>query len=131
MGDDIACTCDVGVEHTGEEYWLRCIVAAKQFRVDAVPTRTAGRQDGDQPRRGDIRVRLKIIRNELIKNVGKFRPCMFSKLRILFKRIVAAESLSWSTPLRLLLDLCCQSASSSSVERVEMVVVDSAAPAGP
>ena len=39
-----------------------------KFRVDAVPTRTAGRQDGDQPRRGDIRVR---IRNELIKNVGK------------------------------------------------------------
>ena len=35
-----------------------------------------------------VRVRLKIIRNELIKNVGKFQSCMVSKLRIIFKRIV-------------------------------------------
>ena len=33
-------------------------------------------------------MRLKIIRNELIKNVGKFQSCMVSKLRIIFKRIV-------------------------------------------
>ena len=36
----------------------------------------------------NIRVRLNIIRNELIKNVGKFQSCMISKLRIIFKRIV-------------------------------------------
>ena len=42
--------------------------------------------------RSRIRVRLKIIRNELIKNVGKFQSCMFSKLRIIFKRIVVARS---------------------------------------
>ena len=35
-----------------------------------------------------VRVRLNIIRNDLIKNVGKFQSCMFSKLRIIFKRIV-------------------------------------------
>ena len=35
-----------------------------------------------------IRVRLKIIGNDLIKNVGKFHSCMVSKLRIIFKRIV-------------------------------------------
>eukprot|EP01048_Picozoa_sp_COSAG05_P007272 COSAG05_NODE_508_length_9135_cov_30.269780_8_plen_59_part_00 len=38
-----------------------------------------------------IRVRLNIIRNELIKSVGKFQSCMFSKLRIIFKRIVGGS----------------------------------------
>ena len=33
-----------------------------------------------------VRVRLKIIRNELIKNVCKCQSCMVSTLRILFKR---------------------------------------------
>ena len=31
-------------------------------------------------------MRLKIIRNELIKKVGKCQSCMVSKLRIIFKR---------------------------------------------
>ena len=42
--------------------------------------------------RSRIRVRLKIIRNELIKNVGKFQLCMVSKLRIIFERIVLGSS---------------------------------------
>ena len=33
-----------------------------------------------------VRVRLKIIRNELIKTVCKCQSCMVSKLRIIFKR---------------------------------------------
>ena len=48
-----------------------------------------------------VRVRLKIIRNELIKNVGKFQSCMFSKLRIIFKRtiaVVVAVSVSCTDP---------------------------------
>eukprot|EP01048_Picozoa_sp_COSAG05_P001821 COSAG05_NODE_65_length_22456_cov_17.448540_8_plen_117_part_00 len=31
-------------------------------------------------------VRLKIISHEIIKNVGKYQSCMFSKLPIIFKR---------------------------------------------
>ena len=54
------------------------------FFVDMPPKR----ESKGQRHLSILRVRLKIIRNELIKNVVKFQSCMFSKLRIIFKRIV-------------------------------------------
>ena len=38
-----------------------------------------------------VRVRLHIIRNERIENVGKSQSCMVSKLRIICKQIVRGE----------------------------------------
>ena len=43
-----------------------------------------------------VRVRLRIIRNARIKNVGKSEACMVYKLRILFKRTVRV---SWLTAI--------------------------------
>ena len=50
-----------------------------------------------QPRDGAdfytcTRVRVRIIANELIKNVGNYQSRMVSKLRIIFKRIVVDDS---------------------------------------
>ena len=45
----------------------------------------SGRQQG---REGQLRVRLHIIRNERIENVGKSQPCMVSKVRIICKQTV-------------------------------------------
>ena len=36
-------------------------------------------------------VRLKIIGNDIIKNVGKYQSCMVSKLPIIFKRTRTTE----------------------------------------
>ena len=41
-----------------------------------------------RPSIAQVRVRFQIIRNARIENVFKSQSCMFSKLRIIFKRIV-------------------------------------------
>ena len=46
----------------------------------------------------EIRVRLHIIRNEILENVGKSQSCMFSELRIICKQTVGSWRLTSSSP---------------------------------
>ena len=48
----------------------------------------AQQQHGGDGRDGEVRVRLHIIRNEIMENVGKSQSCMVSKLRIIWKQTV-------------------------------------------
>ena len=68
-------------------YWL--LVAAKPSNQKI---RSAGKQslylNSQLSVRQLLRVRLKIIRNARIENVGKYQSCMVSKLRIICKQTV-------------------------------------------
>ena len=51
-------------------------------------------------------VRLKIIGNEIIKNVGKYQSCMVSKLPIIFKRTRKYRSVRTVNVLGTMVEMC-------------------------
>ena len=51
-------------------------------------------------------VRLKIIGNEIIKNVGEYQSCMVSKLPIIFKRTRKYRSVRTVNVLGTMVEMC-------------------------